>query len=541
MSSYIIELNKDCKKLDFSVEKESGNKNFTIYDEKNYILIIDGYFLNKDEIEKNYFSNKSSKFQEILISSLQKKSEIIKMLDGSFNIYFFNKKDCELKVIRDYWGSRPSYFHKKGSGFIFSNDLKNLKKILPMKLTANMQKIKEFLSWQFFNDESTYYNEIKKLLPGHIYKLNRTNFTKNKFSIFELKKLPNEIYTKERFSNLLEKAVKKREIRFKRIGLMLSGGLDSSSIAVALKNTSKKEVKTISANFSHLNKNTRTDETDYQKNVSRFTNYRHKNIELKNISVMEAIKNYINIFNEPMLIPNLYFFESICKNLKHENLDAIFDGNDGDNVVSHGYESIYSHFKRFDIFKFYTSITSYSEVHNKNKIKMFIFFFKNCLKKLINYKPNDVNTSLLIDSHYNAVRKTPTKNILDSHKSKLLNDLHYIAFENRFKIFKEIGIEPVSPFYDRNLINYCLNMPYKFKFKFGYTRYILRQYLSEFLPKNHSFRPHKSNLAKGLEANFSKKDMKLVEHELSNINPKTLFLNLIFIFLFLKLFASSNI
>ena len=522
MSNYIIEFNKDSRKLNISHENELDDKNFSIHEDKNYILIIDGYFLNMDEVEKSYLNKKSSKFQEILIASLLKKSEIIKMLDGSFNIYFFNKKDCELKIIRDYWGSRPSYFHKKSSGFIFSNDLKVLKNNLPMELTANMKKIKEFLSWQFFNDESTYYNEIKKPLPGHIYKINSTNITKNKFSIFVLEKSANEKFTKERFSNLLENAVSKRAKRFKRIGLMLSGGLDSSSIAIALKNTSKKEVKTISANFSHLDKNTKTDETKYQKNVSSFTNYMHKNVELRNVSVMEAIKNYMNIFNEPMLIPNLYFFESICKNLKHESLDAIFDGNDGDNVVSHGYETIYSHFKRFDVFNFYASINSYSEVHNKNKKKMFIFFFKSCLKKLINYKPKDVNTSLLLDSHYIAVRKTSIKNILDSHKSKLLNDLHYIAFENRFKIFKEIGIEPVSPFYDRNLINFCLNMPNKFKLRFGFTRYILRQYLSDFLPKKHSFRPHKSNLAKGLEANFSEKDMKLLEHELENINPKLL-------------------
>ena len=65
-------------------------------------------------------------------------------------------------------------------------------------------------------------------------------------------------------------------------------------------------------------------------------------------------------------------------------------------------------------------------------------------------------------------------------------------------------------------------MPNKFKLRFGFTRYILRQYLSDFLPKKHSFRPHKSNLAKGLEANFSEKDMKLLEHELENINPKLL-------------------
>ena len=61
-------------------------------------------------------------------------------------------------------------------------------------------------------------------------------------------------------------------------------------------------------------------------------------------------------------------------------------------------------------------------------------------------------------------------------------------------------------------------MPSNFKFKNGYTRYILRKYLSKFLPYDHSFRPDKANLANGLLENFSIIDIKIIENELKNVN-----------------------
>ena len=61
-------------------------------------------------------------------------------------------------------------------------------------------------------------------------------------------------------------------------------------------------------------------------------------------------------------------------------------------------------------------------------------------------------------------------------------------------------------------------MPSDCKFNKGFTRYIQRDYLSGYLGKEHSFRPNKSNLAKGLESNFSNSDIQLVIKERENLN-----------------------
>ena len=62
---------------------------------------------------------------------------------------------------------------------------------------------------------------------------------------------------------------------------MLSGGLDSSSIAIALKESNFNQVRTYSANFYHVNNNSDIHEAKYQKNVSDLTSYPHTSIQME--------------------------------------------------------------------------------------------------------------------------------------------------------------------------------------------------------------------------------------------------------------------
>ena len=64
-----------------------------------------------------------------------------------------------------------------------------------------------------------------------------------------------------------------------------------------------------------------------------------------------------------------------------------------------------------------------------------------------------------------------------------------------------LDINNYSPFYDEELINFCLNMPLKNKLHNGYTRKVLRDFLAEYLPKEHAKRD-KSILTSGLLREF---------------------------------------
>ena len=521
MNSYIYALNLKDGSANIKSKYSSDDTKIKILDDEDSLILIDGYFLNEREFANQYSSKSKIKFEELLLSLSKRNIRYEQDLEGSFSIIFFDKKNIVLKFISDYWGSRPTYYFKKDSMSYISNDLYFLKKKLNIKVTPNIKKIKELLAWQNIDDSSTFYNEIDNIKGGSILTISQKSVKHEFFSIFDKqKKFP--AYDEITFQKVFETAVHKRSSKFNYITVMLSGGLDSSAVAVALKNSLSKNIETISANFSHIDDSSETDEARYQKFVSDFTKFNENHVEMKGKSILEDIDKYIHIFQEPVILPNLYMFELICKNLERTKIDSIFDGNDGDSVISYGFEDIFKYFTSFRFVSFFKAVSAYAQVHRKSKKSMFHFFLRNTAKKIFKLNGKVENKTLLLENIFKSVQKNQTRSIFDSHKSNLENNLHKISFNYRYKIFSRLGIECVSPFYDKDLIDFCTQMPSKFKFNKGYTRYILRKYLNKYLPHEHAFRPSKSNLAKGLESNFSEQDIKIVLKERNNINKRLL-------------------
>ncbi len=519
MDRYLFVLDSDNGSAYAQTKLSSNKTKIKILEDDNALILLDGYFLNKDSFIKKNSVKPENNFEELLFSLSKKNIAYEKELEGSYNIIFFNKKNNYFKFINDFWASRPTYCYKNKAINYFSNDLNFLKKEADIKVTPNIKKIKELLAWQHIDNSTTFYNEIDNVRAGSVLEISNFSTKHKHINIFDKQKRFKK-FDENSFKKIFELAVQKRSSKFENILVMLSGGLDSSAVTVALKNNSSKNVETISANFSHIPDSLGTDETKYQNYVSNFTKFRKSNIEMKHMSVLGDVEKYVHIFQEPVILPNLYIFEQICKRLQQSNIDAIFDGNDGDNVISYGFNSIFQNFISMRFYSFYKSVSSYAELHNKPIRKMLNFFLKNSIKKLLKYEGRVINNTLLHQNIFNKVKRNSTRNILDSHESNLRNNLHHIAFNNRHKIFSRLGVEPVSPFYDKDLIDFCTQMPSKFKFNNGYTRYILRDYLSKYLPKEHAFRISKSNLAYGLESNFSELDIKIVMEQRKSINKR---------------------
>ena len=521
MNNYLLTLNREYKCIDIVFDKNINTTRLKVIEDEHAFMLIDGYFTNAKEFIKNNSSVKNIEIEQLLFKLSKINFYHYGQLDGSFNIFFFEKKKNYFVYTNDFWSSRPTYIHKTKNNYLFSNDLYFFKKHIKSELTPNLKKIKEFLAWQHVESKSTYYNEIDKLAPGIVLKITSNQIEETSLNIIDSHRKFAK-YDLENFRKTFESAVSKRASHFKKIMLMLSGGLDSSAVAVALKNNSYNDAETISVNYSHLTEFPETDERKYQDIVSSFTNFNNNHIEMANKSVLSDIEKYVHIFQEPMIVPNLYIFEAICKNLASTNIDAVFDGNDGDNVISYGFESIYQQFVNLDFISFLNSVFDYAEVHTKSRRKMLNYFMRNSLKKLIRYKGKMKNNSLLKEEIFKNTEKNIPPNLFESHESRLKNNLQYVAFSNRHKIFGKFGIETVSPFYDKDLINFCVKMPSDCKFNKGFTRYIQRDYLSRYLGKEHGFRPNKSNLAKGLESNFSNSDIQLVIKEMENLNTQLL-------------------
>ena len=494
----------------FQIEKELQiNDNF---------YFIDGFISNLDDFSYLWEQLNLTNEQKLEIIS-NEVSNFENLLNGSFTIIIFNIEEKELKIIRDRRGTRSIYFSddKENRYFYFSSSLAILTKRIE-NLTLNKNRLIEYLNWNYASNASTFFHEIERIKPSttlifkkdkFIFKKNNNNSTKNNSkNNFDLNK----------FSYFLKKAIKPAINKDTKVGIMLSGGLDSSAIAISLKNLQHEGAKIYSANFTHLNSGIRSksDESSFQENISKYTNYEHKKNEMKDISPLTSIVKNFNIFSEPVILPNMYLFEEILKSMMIDDVNLVLDGNDGDNVISHGYEVLYEYLRQLKLFSFIKEVYLYSKVQNINPIKGVLIFIKAFYKKHAYKKKFPISSYL--KEKYKHVPDYMNYGIFASHEEKISQKIHTLGSENRNTFYRYFDIDNYSPFYDDNLIDFCLNMPSNFKFKNGYTRYILRKYLSKFLPYDHSFRPDKANLANGLLENFSIIDIKIIENELKNVN-----------------------
>ena len=489
-----------------------------IFSDNKIFVYIDGIITNlSHEAEKisSDYNHLKKKVAYLYSVGFNLESHIC----GSFNLFLFNYKNKELKIIRDSRGTRSIFFAKHGSDLIFSSDQDTIiKKIKHISLNKN--KLIEFLNWDYKSSNETYFKEIFRVEPRHYLIFNNSSIVSKKYKLSEDLFSSNKD-SKTNFKELLYQSVSNIIDRDKNIGVMMSGGLDSSAIAIALMENNFNDVRTYSANFSHISKIETIDETIFQKNISNLTSYKHTHIQMEDKSTIKPIQKFTKIFNQPIIFPNIYLFDEVIKKLRADNIEVILDGHDGDNTVSHGFEVLYFYFIRLRFYKFIKEIYLYSRFKNASFKRLLYIFTKQAFKKFFNIKNRESKNSILKN---NIKIKKNQKNIISffsSHEEKLNIDLHYLGNEYRSYLFKYFDIENFSPFYDEILIDFCINMPNKDKFNDGYTRTILRNFLSNFLPEEH-FNRDKSILTSGLIKNFNDFDLSIVNTELKNLNKNLL-------------------
>jgi asparagine synthase (glutamine-hydrolysing) len=499
------------------------NFDISIFDNDQLLIMLCGFVYNIPELCSDHTVLSSYQAEAIGQIYLNDPQGFQAKLLGNFAISIFNKTTQELVLVRDHFGARPLYILNQENFFAFSTDLGLLSetKILPLHL--NQRSLIDFLSLRIRDGKSTFYTEIERLRASHILRLKRGTVQDDAYSHIPSSKLEPRQHPIASFTDKFETAIRNSQFADKKIGLMLSGGLDSSAIAIGMKNTGIEHVETFSANYTHLPEKQRalSDETKFQAAVSAATGFNHNAIPLGNISPLASIERQLTYFHEPIPMPNLYLFEQIANQARFKEIEIMVDGQDGDNIISHGTERFPELLKKLNIIGFAYEILRYS-LFNQIKLKNTIrFFASHILLKWGLKKASTENNSIIRDEIFFDRRflYQSSQTAVDSHSEKLASPLHGLAFEWRYLFFKFFNIEVRSPFYNMALINFCLSLPSHWKLRHGKTRYILRNYLQGQISDLVSQRPKKADLSHGIISNITPDDIEKIRMEIENIDP----------------------
>ena len=305
---------------------------------ENYVIVFNGIIYNYKDIRQKLIAKghvfKSTGDTEVVIRSyIEYEDKCVDHFDGVFSFCIYNLTKKNVFLARDRIGIKPLYYSIDNSQLVFSSSMKG---ILSSKGKIEINPIA--LNYQFTIHSMvpaphTIIDGIKKLEPGHT--LNVTKSGKSHLhKYFDINNIELKKYSDDEIINnidtLLNNAVEKRlNIADVPVGILLSGGLDSSLIT-AISKKYKEELNTYSIGFNTIN-NEIGNEFYYSDLVADDFKTSHNKYNISNDDLYHNLDTVISNMSEPMVSQDSSAFFLLAKNVSLSN-KVVLSGQGADEV-----------------------------------------------------------------------------------------------------------------------------------------------------------------------------------------------------------------
>ena len=218
--------------------------------DKQIIVAYNGEMYNQFELRKELennqivFESKSSDTEVVLKGYKFWGEKLFEKIDGQFAIVIIDLTKHILLISRDKFGEKPVFYYVDNNKIIIGSELKIFKHFKNVNIKINPISIKKYFIYSFIPAPQTIYKNIYKVKHSENIKINLKNFTINKEIYFKPKVVKNNKFKESEFldelDSLMSESVKTRLLSDSKIGVFLSGGLDSSLISFYAKKRKRK-------------------------------------------------------------------------------------------------------------------------------------------------------------------------------------------------------------------------------------------------------------------------------------------------------------
>ena len=454
---------------------------------------------------------------------------------GDFAFAIWDKKGEKLFCAKDHMGVKPFYYYLTDELFVFGTEIKAIINISIIPFELNEERLALFLTENdLFEKESTFYKDIRSLTSAQSLIIDKNKSRHKRYwklnSESQIIMDSDEDYAKA-FLEIFTEAVRCRMRSYNSIGVMLSGGLDSSSVTcmankINIENESKDRIQSFSYIFDDYPS---IDERYYINKVVELGGIKSHFIKSDEISPLDEIEDKLTFYDQPLSTYHIGVIHESNKIIQKMGIRILLTGEGGDQIVSHGTNFLEELLITFQWKKLMNNINNISEVRRGNRYKLFIStvfhlinyyklqwpIFFSLLKsddKIVNkefsnkYKLNEISNQL--ERYYNVTNEKETH----YYFIELGRQLSFEMLDQDSSMF---SIDMRHPFYDKRLVEFCYAIPSEIKIKFGFSRYVNRIALEGILPKEIQWRPTKSKMG-FVGANNFLSEKKIIERVIND-------------------------
>jgi asparagine synthase (glutamine-hydrolysing) len=263
------------------------------------------------------------------------------VLNGMFAFALWDSRQRLLHLFRDPYGVKPLFYQQDDQFFRFGSEIKAILADARVRRRASLQALHDFLTFDYVPGPQTAFEGIYEVPPGHVMTVD-TSGVVNLRRYHDLPWTPDESIDEDtavrRSRELMQQAVRRQLVADVPVGVLLSGGMDSSALVALMHRETRERIHTFSVGFEDATFN----ELPYARIVAQQFNTVAHEVVVTDRLVRELLPKYLRSIDEPYAdgsaIPTYYLSQ-----LARENVVVVLSGEGGDEAFA-GYDT-YAAFK----------------------------------------------------------------------------------------------------------------------------------------------------------------------------------------------------
>lgn len=476
------------------IDLEGGHQ--PIYNEdKSVVIILNGEIYNyielREELRAKGHVFRTNSDVEVVVHLYEEKGiEALNDLNGMFAFCLWDIKDERGFIVRDRLGIKPLYYWSNGHSMAFASELKALREYIP-DVEVNKRAMMAYLQYMFIPAPMTPFINIQKLMPASYieFSLGKVNEPREYWLV------PNEVNRaslneelESEFRELFSNSVKLRLRSDVPVGILLSGGIDSSLVTAFATKEMGGNVSTFYVDYE----GTHYDESHYAQIVAELFDCSHHTVKVKVGDVIRLLPKIIWHLDEPhadSAIVSTYMVSELAS----KYVKVVLNGTGGDELFA-GYnwyldggkinrvlnlipvplrEVLFALLKRMGINR---------PIVLQNKFVGTTIYVYRQTKGLSGFFTNDNEGDIIDDAYldtWGESRITGVNRLLYTDvKFYLTDDLLFILD----KLTMAASIEGRVPILDHKLVEWAFQIDGNLKVHHNTLKFLLKRWLKGILP-----------------------------------------------------------